>query len=212
MLDTDLKEQLKAYLERVTRPIEIKAHLDDSEASQEMRSLLQDLALLSDQIHVQETHEADERTPSFTLGTPGQDIHLRFAGIPLGHEFTSLVLALLQVGGHPSKLAQDVIEQVKGLDGDYVFETYFSLSCQNCPDVVQALNLMSVLNPNIKHTSIDGALFQDEVEQREVMAVPSVYMNGEPWAPSARPGKAFPPALRPSVSVVRWQTPWVSRT
>ncbi len=182
MLDTDLKEQLKAYLERVTRPIEIKAHLDDSEASQEMRSLLQDLALLSDQIHVQETHEADERTPSFTLGTPGQDIHLRFAGIPLGHEFTSLVLALLQVGGHPSKLAQDVIEQVKGLDGDYVFETYFSLSCQNCPDVVQALNLMAVLNPRIRHVAIDGALFQDEVEQRQVMSVPKVFLNGEDFA------------------------------
>ena len=182
MLDTDLKEQLKAYLERVTRPIEIKANLDDSEASQEMRSLLQDLALLSDQIHVQETHEADERTPSFTLGTPGQDIHLRFAGIPLGHEFTSLVLALLQVGGHPSKLAQDVIEQVKGLDGDYVFETYFSLSCQNCPDVVQALNLMAVLNPRIRHVAIDGALFQDEVEQRQVMSVPKVFLNGEDFA------------------------------
>ncbi|MGB1563656.1 MAG: alkyl hydroperoxide reductase subunit F [Sinimarinibacterium flocculans] len=182
MLDTDLKEQLKAYLERVTRPIEIKANLDDSEASQEMRSLLQDLALLSDQIHVLETREADERTPSFTLGTPGQDIHVRFAGIPLGHEFTSLVLALLQVGGHPSKLAQDVIEQVKGLDGDYVFETYFSLSCQNCPDVVQALNLMAVLNPRIRHVAIDGALFQDEVEQRQVMSVPKVFLNGEDFA------------------------------
>jgi NADH-dependent peroxiredoxin subunit F len=182
MLDADLKEQLKAYLERVTRPIEIRVNLDDSEASQQMRSLLQDLALLSDQIHVHEVQDAAERKPSFTLGTPGQDIHIRFAGIPLGHEFTSLVLALLQVGGHPSKLAQDVIEQVQHLDGDYVFETYFSLSCQNCPDVVQALNLMAVLNPRIRHVAIDGALFQDEVEGRQVMSVPKVFLNGEVFA------------------------------
>jgi len=99
----------------------------------------------------------------------------------MGHEFTSLVLALLQVGGHPSKASQELMEQIQELDGEFEFETYFSLSCQNCPDVVQALNLMSVLNPKVKHTSIDGALFQDEVEQREVMAVPSVYLNGQPW-------------------------------
>ncbi|HJE71107.1 alkyl hydroperoxide reductase subunit F, partial [Pseudomonas oryzihabitans] len=99
----------------------------------------------------------------------------------MGHEFTSLVLALLQVGGHPSKASQDVIEQVKALDGDYQFETYFSLSCQNCPDVVQALNLMAVLNPRFKHVAVDGALFQDEVERRQIMAVPSVYLNGEPF-------------------------------
>ncbi|MDM4768807.1 alkyl hydroperoxide reductase subunit F [Solimonas sp. SE-A11] len=178
MLDTDLKEQLQTYLERVTRPIEIKASLDDSEAAQEMRGLLQDLATLSSQIRVDENGD-DARRPSFTLGTPGQDISIRFAGIPLGHEFTSLVLALLQVGGHPSKLAQDVIEQVRGLDGDYLFETYFSLSCQNCPDVVQALNLMAVLNPRIKHIAIDGALFQNEVESRQVMSVPKIFLNGE---------------------------------
>ncbi len=182
MLDADLKEQLKAYLERVTRPIQIKANLDSSEASQEMRSLLQDLALLSDQIEIEEVDDAAQRKPSFTLGSPGQDIHLRFAGIPLGHEFTSLVLALLQVGGHPSKLAQDVIEQVRHVDGDFHFETYFSLSCQNCPDVVQALNLMAVLNPRIRHVAIDGALFQDEVESRQVMSVPKVFLNGQVFA------------------------------
>ncbi len=179
MLDAGLKEQLKAYLERVTRPIEITASLDNSDASQELRGLLQDLVSLSSQITVQERTDDNERKPSFALSTPGQDIHVRFAGIPLGHEFTSLVLALLQVGGHPSKLAQDVIEQVKNLDGDFSFETYFSLSCQNCPDVVQALNLMAVLNPRIKHVAIDGALFQDEVEKRQVMSVPKIFLNGE---------------------------------
>lgn len=179
MLDADLKEQLKAYLERVTRPIEITASVDDSAASQEMLGLLADLTSLSDRITVSERRDDDQRKPSFALSSPGQDISLRFAGIPLGHEFTSLVLALLQVGGHPSKLATDVIEQIRNLEGDYRFETYFSLSCQNCPDVVQALNLMAVLNPRIQHVAIDGALFQDEVTQRQVMSVPMVFLNGE---------------------------------
>jgi len=158
MLDTDLKNQLQAYLEKVTRPIEIVASLDDSAKSREMQELLGEIVLLSDKITLVERHDADVHTPSFALNSPGHDIHLRFAGLPMGHEFTSLVLALLQVGGHPSRTAQDVIEQIKSLDGEYKFETYFSLSCQNCPDVVQALNLMAVLNPNIQHVAIDGAL------------------------------------------------------
>ncbi|MDR6680505.1 alkyl hydroperoxide reductase subunit F [Pseudomonas oryzihabitans] len=180
MLDANLKAQLKTYLERVTRPIEIVASLDDGAKSREMLSLLQDIASLSDQVSLS-ADGSDERRPSFALLTPGQNIDLRFAGLPMGHEFTSLVLALLQVGGHPSKASQDVIDQVKALDGDYQFETYFSLSCQNCPDVVQALNLMAVLNPRVKHVAVDGALFQDEVERRQIMAVPSVYLNGEPF-------------------------------
>ncbi|MFI8689625.1 alkyl hydroperoxide reductase subunit F [Stutzerimonas kunmingensis] len=178
MLDTNLKTQLKAYLEKVTQPFEIVASLDDGEKSREMLSLLQDIAELSDKITLK-TDGDDARKPSFSLNRIGGNISLRFAGIPMGHEFTSLVLALLQVGGHPSKTAPEVIEQIKALDGDYSFETYFSLSCQNCPDVVQALNLMAVLNPNIKHVAIDGALFQDEVEARQIMSVPSIYLNGE---------------------------------
>jgi alkyl hydroperoxide reductase subunit F len=179
MLDDNLKTQLKAYLEKVTRPIEIVAALDDSAASQEMLGLLHDLVLLSDKISLVERRDADARAPSFALNSPGHDIHLRFAGLPMGHEFTSLVLALLQVGGYPSKTAQDVIEQIQGLEGEFKFETYFSQSCQNCPDVVQALNLMAVLNPNIQHVAIDGAIFQQEVEERQVMSVPTVYLNGE---------------------------------
>ncbi|MGW8170871.1 MAG: alkyl hydroperoxide reductase subunit F [Stutzerimonas stutzeri] len=178
MLDTNLKSQLKGYLEKVTQPFEIVASLDDGEKSRELLSLLQDIAGLSDKITLK-TDGDDARKPSFSLNRIGGNISLRFAGIPMGHEFTSLVLALLQVGGHPSKTAPEVIEQIKALDGDYRFETYFSLSCQNCPDVVQALNLMAVLNPNIKHVAIDGALFQDEVEARQIMSVPSIYLNGE---------------------------------
>ena len=178
MLDTNLKTQLKAYLEKVTQPFEIVASLDDGEKSRELLSLLQDIAGLSDKITLK-TDGDDARKPSFSLNRIGGNISLRFAGIPMGHEFTSLVLALLQVGGHPSKTAPEVIEQIRALDGDYSFETYFSLSCQNCPDVVQALNLMAVLNPNVKHVAIDGALFQDEVEARQIMSVPSIYLNGE---------------------------------
>jgi alkyl hydroperoxide reductase subunit F len=176
VLDANLKTQLKAYLERVVRPIQITASVNDSPKSQDMMALLQELQELSSRISV--STETNERAPSFALSTPGQDIGLRFAGIPLGHEFTSLVLALLQVGGHPPKLEQAMIDQVKSLDGDFTFETYFSLSCQNCPDVVQALNLMAVLNPRIRHTAIDGALFQAEVDARQVMSVPTIYLNG----------------------------------
>ncbi|MBT2767979.1 alkyl hydroperoxide reductase subunit F [Stenotrophomonas sp. ISL-67] len=179
MLDANLQSQLKTYLERVTRPIQITAHADDGAKSQEMLELLETLVSLSSQITLDVRRDGAERTPSFALTTPGQDIHLAFAGLPMGHEFTSLVLALLQVGGHPSKAAADVIEQVQGLEGDYRFETYFSLSCQNCPDVVQALNLAAVLNPRIQHVAIDGGLFPAEVEARQIMSVPTVYLNGE---------------------------------
>ncbi|SAL63862.1 NADH dehydrogenase [Caballeronia terrestris] len=179
MLDANLKTQLKAYLQKVSRPIEIVASLDDGEKSRELQSLLEEIASLSDRIAVIEKHSDDERKPSFSIGEPGKDAGIRFAGIPMGHEFTSLVLALLQVGGHPVKLDDAVIEQIRNLDGDYEFETYISLSCQNCPEVVQALNVMSIINPRIKQVTIDGALFQGEVEAREIMAVPTVYMNGE---------------------------------
>ncbi|HTN30305.1 MAG TPA: alkyl hydroperoxide reductase subunit F [Pseudomonas sp.] len=178
MLDANLKTQLKAYLDKVTQPFEIVASLDDGAKSQEMLGLLQDIASLSDKITLR-TDGNDVRRPSFSLNRINGNISLTFAGLPMGHEFTSLILALLQVGGHPSKESQDVIEQIKGLQGEFNFETYFSLSCQNCPDVVQALNLMAVLNPNIRHVAIDGALFQDEVEARQVMSVPSIYLNGE---------------------------------
>ncbi|WP_252270893.1 alkyl hydroperoxide reductase subunit F [Pseudomonas subflava] len=181
MLDATLKTQLQAYLEKVTQPFEIVASLDDSAKSQELLGLLNDIVGLTDKITLK-TDGNDARRPSFSLNRPGADIGLTFAGIPMGHEFTSLVLALLQVGGHPSKLDAETIEQIKAIEGTFEFETYFSLSCQNCPDVVQALNLMAVLNPNIRNVSIDGALFQEEVERRQIMAVPSIYLNGEVFA------------------------------
>jgi NADH-dependent peroxiredoxin subunit F len=181
MLDASLKSQLQGYLARIMQPIELVASLDDGQSSRELESLLQEIAELSDKITV-ERRDDDARRPSFAINRAGTDIGVRFAGIPLGHEFTSLVLALLQVGGHPPKQSAEVMERIRNLDGEFHFETYFSLSCQNCPDVVQALNLMSVINPRIRHVAIDGALFQKEVETREIMAVPSVFLNGEPFA------------------------------
>ncbi|MGY0711339.1 alkyl hydroperoxide reductase subunit F [Azospirillum argentinense] len=180
MLDSNVKGQLKAYFDKITQPIKLAASLDDGAKSQDMQALLQDIASLSDKITFVRTDD-DARKPSFAIKRTGTDIGVRFAGLPMGHEFNSLILALLQVGGHPSKESAEVIEQVKALEGEYRFETYFSLSCQNCPDVVQALNLMSVLNPRIKHVAIDGALFQQEVDSRKIMAVPSIFLNGEPF-------------------------------
>jgi alkyl hydroperoxide reductase subunit F len=182
MLDANLKQQLQAYLGRMTQPIEIVATLDDSDAAREMRDLLEDVTALSSLITL-ELREADGsvRAPSFAVNRVGSDMSIRFAGLPMGHEFTSLVLALLQAGGHPPKVDAAVVEQIRALDGDFDFEVYISLSCQNCPEVVQAINLMAVLNPRVRATMIDGALFQPEVEAKQIMAVPSLYLNGKPF-------------------------------
>lgn len=180
MLDDNLKSQLKAYLEKVTQPFEIVASLDDGDKSKELHGLLTDIVALCDKITLKLDGQ-DARRPSFALNRPGEETGVVFAGLPMGHEFTSLVLALLQVGGHPPKASDEVIEQIQGLEGELRFETYFSLSCQNCPDVVQALNLMAIFNPGVHHVAIDGALFKDEVEERQVMSVPSIYLNGEPF-------------------------------
>jgi len=182
MLDANLQAQLKGYLQRLTQPVELVASLDDRPASAEMRELLEEIVGLSDKVSLR-LDGNDARRPSFNISRAGGEMGVRFAAIPMGHEFTSLVLALLQAGGHPPKIEAEAIEQIKALTrddgGDFVFETYMSLTCHNCPDVVQALNLMAVLNPRIKHVAIDGGLFKDEVDARQIMAVPTVFLNGE---------------------------------
>ena len=178
MLDATIKAQLKAYLERLQRPIELVASLDDSAKGQELHGLLTDIAELSDKVALR-TNGQHALRPSFGVAEPGEAPRIHFAGIPMGHEFTSLVLALLQTGGHPPKVDAAVIEQIKTLPGKFEFETFISLSCHNCPDVVQALNLMAVLNPGVTSTMIDGALFQGLVDERKIMAVPTVFLNGE---------------------------------
>jgi len=184
MLEPELKSQLAAYFGRLTQPVEIVASLDDRPASDEMRALIEEVAALSDRVSARYDGR-DARRPSFQVTRAGADMGLRFAAVPMGHEFTSLVLALLHAGGHPPKVEADLIEQIQALSpadgGDLVFETWMSLSCHNCPDVVQALNLMAVLNPRVRHVAIDGALFQDEAARRRIMAVPTVFLGGEPF-------------------------------
>jgi alkyl hydroperoxide reductase subunit F len=177
-LDSNIKTQLTAYLEKLVQPIEMIASVDSSAKSREMLDLLEEIAAISNKISLQQNHTDSERKPSFTVARVGELARIRFAGIPMGHEFTSLILALLQVGGHPLKLEAEKIAQIAALEGKFHFETYISLSCHNCPEVVQALNLMAVINPNISHAMIDGSLFQDEVNARKVMAVPTIYLNG----------------------------------
>ena len=184
MLDANIRTQLAVYLEKLQAPIELVAALDDSDTARQMRDLLADIAELSPKVSVRFDGE-DARRPSFSVGRPGESARIRFAGLPMGHEFTSLVLALLQTGGHPPKVDPALIEQIRAIrapaSGKIRFETFISLSCHNCPEVVQALNLMAVLNPDIESVMIDGALFQDEVESRKIMAVPVAYLNGEPF-------------------------------
>ncbi|MCQ9156090.1 alkyl hydroperoxide reductase subunit F [Acidomonas methanolica] len=181
MLDPALKDQLRSYLTRLAEPIVLDAALDDSAASGEMKTLLDEIAGLSDKVSVTESADA-ERRPAFTVRRASGGASTTFAAIPLGHEFTSLVLALLQIGGYPPKIAPEEADQIRALTGEFHFETFVSLSCQNCPDVVQALNAMCALNPHVHHTTIDGALFQAEVAARGIMSVPQVYLNGEPFA------------------------------
>jgi len=181
MLDANLKTQLASYLEKIVQPIEIVASLDGGDKSRELQELLQEIVVLSDKITLIERTDDDERKPSFVIKRPDAHAGIQFAAIPMGHEFTSLVLALLQTGGHPLKLEDSVIEQIRNLDGDYTFETYMSLSCHNCPEVVQAFNVMALINPRIRAITIDGGLFQDEVKEREIMAVPTTFMNGQPF-------------------------------
>lgn len=178
MLDAASKSQLKTYLERVSQPIEIVASLDDSKASGELRSLLKDITDSSALVTVTESRDDNQRKPSFSINRPSENHGPRFAGLPMGHEFTSLVLALLQVGGYPPKVDPEILTQIRELDGDFDFEIYISLSCHNCPDVVQALNLMAIQNPRIRTTMIEGGTFQKEVKERQVMSVPTVFLNG----------------------------------
>lgn len=178
-LDADIKEQLRQYLQLLENDIVLKVSADSDAVSEEMLALLEELAAISSKITIEKAELP--RTPSFSVNRVGEDTGITFAGVPLGHEFSSLVLALLQVSGRAPKVDQSIIDQIKSIDGTYHFETYVSLSCHNCPDVVQALNIMSVLNPRITHTMIDGAAYKDEVENKGILAVPAVYLNGAPF-------------------------------
>jgi alkyl hydroperoxide reductase subunit F len=178
MLDNNIKAQLKAYFEKIVSPIVLTATLDDSPKSAEMLELLNEVAEQSDKLTVVSNGQV-KNVPSFTVGKAGEEARISFSGLPMGHEMTSFILAILQASGYPPKVEQDIIERIRGIEGKLHFQTFISLSCHNCPDVVQALNLMAAINPNIEHEMIDGALFQGLVDQFEIMAVPTVILNNE---------------------------------
>ncbi|WP_133501913.1 alkyl hydroperoxide reductase subunit F [Marinomonas balearica] len=179
MLDSNIKQQLDTYLKNIINPIEITVSTNGTAKAEELLDLARDITSLNEKITLSVDESPTGRAPLMAIGPQGEETRVKFAGIPMGHEFTSLVLALLQAGGHPAKESKETIEQAKSLTNKLDFEIYISLTCQNCPEVVQALNLLAVLNPNVTTTMIDGALFQDEVNERNIMAVPSVYLNGE---------------------------------
>ncbi len=179
MLDQAIKQQLKQYLSNLKHDVRLVVSLDESKAAKDIESLANEIAELSSFIKVERDDTASGRKPVMTISNPGKNTQLRFAGVPMGHEFTSLVLALLHSGGHPIKLEPEVTGQIARLNKKLDVEIFISLSCQNCPDVVQAFNMMAAINPDVRVTMIDGALFQDEVKQRDIMAVPSVFINGE---------------------------------
>ncbi|MBN8486677.1 MAG: alkyl hydroperoxide reductase subunit F [Burkholderiales bacterium] len=181
MLDTTTTGQLAAYFERISQPIELIGSLDDSEGAQQIRELITEIAAIAPARISARFDGQFTRRPSFQITRVGHDMGVHFAAVPMGHEFTSLVLALLWAGGHPPKVEPELLDQIRAIDGDFAFDTFMSLTCHNCPDVVQAMNLMAVFNPRIRAVAIDGGLFQAEVEQRQIMAVPSVFLNGQPF-------------------------------
>ncbi len=199
MLDQEIKSQLQEYLKLLESEIVIKKQIGSDSVSKEVDELVQEIASMSDMISIEDGNF--DRTPCFSINRTGEDTGVAFAGVPLGHEFTSLVLALLQVSGRAPKVEQKVIEQIKKLEGSYHFETYVSLSCQKCPDVVQALNIMSIVHPSITHTMVEGSAFKEEVESKDIMAVPSVYLNGEQFVDGRQTIESILEALGSSVDI-----------
>ncbi|MDR2214096.1 MAG: thioredoxin family protein, partial [Pseudomonadales bacterium] len=182
MLTPDLRQQLQALLAQMPEAVELHLNLGDDAASGELRELAEDLLSLSAKLSLHETRAASERRPLLTLRSPSRGTSISFAGVPNGHEFTSLVLALLHSGGHPPKTDAALLAQASNLSGEFRFDIYVSLSCQTCPDVVQALNVMAAVNPAVSTVMIDGALFQNEIAANNILAVPTVYLNGKPFS------------------------------
>lgn len=181
-LEQNIKNQLQTYLTKIETEVEIIYFKNNSDKSSEMMDLLNEVNSMTDKIKLKEGQELGHRTPAFQINRPAEKTGITFAGVPMGHEFTSFVLALLQVGGYPLKIEDALIDQIKSIQGKFKFETYISLGCHNCPDVVQALNVMALLNPNIEHTMIDGGVYQEEVNEKKIMSVPTIFLNDEEFA------------------------------
>ena len=180
MLDKETKQNLAHYLEMLESPVIFSTSTDDSNDSRKLLEFLNEIAQMTEKVTIEEKKLS--RTPSFEINPLNGTSGIAFAGIPLGHEFSSFLLALLQVSGRPPKITDSLTQQIKQIQQDLYFETYVSLTCHNCPDVVQALNILSVLNPTIHHTMIEGGMYQNEITEKQVLAVPTVYLNGQEFA------------------------------
>lgn len=191
VLDKTTLDQLRTHFEKILNPVELIASLDEQPKAGEMRVLLDEIGTLSDKISVVFETAGTARTPSFSVAQKGGDARIRFAGLPLGHELTSLVLAILHTSGYPPKVEPELIDRIQRIEGEFSLETYITLSCHNCPDVVQAFNLMAAVNPRIKHTMIDGKLFMSEIDQHKIDAVPTIFLNGKPFARGKKPLNEF---------------------
>lgn len=191
VLDKATLDQLRTHFEKIQNPVELIASLDEQPKAGEMRVLLEEIGTLSDKISVVYETEGAARTPSFSVAPKGEDARIRFAGLPLGHELTSLVLAILHTSGYPPKEEPGLIDRIQRIEGEFSLETYITLSCHNCPEVVQAFNLMAAVNPRIKHTMVDGKLFMSEIDQHKIDAVPTIFLNGKPFARGKKPLSEF---------------------
>ena len=191
LLNASLTTQLAELLKKMVSPVELVAYTDDSETSQKVRALLNEVSQQSSKISIVEGEQAANqygtiRKPSFVIrraesknsNNQENEVFVTFAGLPLGHEFSSLVLALLQVSGYAPKVSEEQRESILKL-GSHNVTTYMSVTCLNCPEVVQSLNTISIINPKIQHTAVEGSAFREEVERLGVMSVPAVFENGK---------------------------------
>ena len=180
MLDKETKQNLAQYLDLMEAPVVFSVSTDDTANSQQLFEFVNEVADMTDKITVEQ--KTLPRTPSFEINSLQKTSGITFAGIPLGHEFASFLLALLQVSGRPPKIADTLIQSILEINQPLHFESYVSLTCHNCPDVVQALNILAVLNPLITHTMIEGGMYQNEITEKQIMAVPTVYLNEKEFA------------------------------
>lgn len=184
MLTPDILNALKGYTANISRDVTLVLQTGAHEKREELKNFIAAVASVSERISIDERDMPEKlRSPvSLLIEVDGEDTGIRFSGIPGGHEFNSLVLALLHASGTPIKLDDSLKDIIAGIDEELRFEVFVSLSCHNCPDVVQTLNQFAVLNPNISAEMIDGGLFPDVIEQRDIQGVPTVYLNGEIFA------------------------------
>lgn len=181
MLDQSILQQVREIFKNLDAHYTFRVIADSNRnETEEMRQFLNDFASCSDHLTCEFNQTFQDNSLEFTLLKNGKETGITFRGIPNGHEFTSLLLAILNADGKGKNLPDEMIcQRIKSLKGVIRLQTYVSLTCTNCPDIVQALNIMALQNPNLTHEMVDGALFQDEVNRLNIQAVPAVYANGE---------------------------------